>query len=93
MRFVISWEQTTTHAATVEISLTDLSSWAVTHVPLRGLLGGSATSAPTPGQLEESLSKNSHLRDRLLQIYSDSLEQAPAIRRHAPRIVAVAEEL
>lgn len=92
MRFVISWEQTTTHAATIEISLAELSSWAVAHLPLRGLPGGTVTSAPTPDQLEKSLSKNSHLRDRLLQLYGASLEQVPTVHQHAPRIVAVDED-
>jgi hypothetical protein len=89
MRFVISWEQTTTHSATVEISLADLSSWAVAHLPLRGLPGGSGTTVPTALQLETSLAKNPHLRDRLLQLYAASLDQGSTIHQHGPRIMAV----
>lgn len=69
MRYVIRWEQTTTQSATVEISLAELSTWAAATLPLRGLGILGTPETPAAERLERSLTKNSHLRDRLLQMY------------------------
>lgn len=92
MRYVIRWEQTTTQSATVEISLAELSSWAASTLPLRGLGINGSPGTPAAKQLERSLAENTHLRDRLLQMYGAARTEATPGRRHGPRIIGVDEK-
>jgi hypothetical protein len=92
MRYVIRWEQTTAHSASVEISLADLASWAAAALPLHSLGVGNTTETPAAEQIERSLSKNPHLRDRLLQLYS-AAHSAAGVPQQTPRIISVESEL
>ncbi len=71
MRHTIQWTRTTTHSATIEISVAGLAAWAIRGGPIRAVDALSPT-APTAAALGISLSRNHHLRQRLLQICTES---------------------
>jgi L-ribulose-5-phosphate 3-epimerase UlaE len=70
MRHVVSWQQTTTFAVVVEISLPDLAKWAITNAPLGSL---ASPDVDRLAALTTSLELNQHLRARLLQLYAQDI--------------------
>lgn len=91
MRYSIRWARTTTHSATVEISLAELAAWAATAAPVRGIADLSPAT-PDAGALEASLSRNHHLRERVLQLYSEAHDVVDVVEIHGPQILGVNEE-
>ncbi|WP_316309486.1 hypothetical protein [Clavibacter michiganensis] len=77
MRYGITW--TTTHHSEVDLSVEQLAAWATTAAPGAFFAQSPEALAGTSAeQLVELISRNRHLRDRLLALYLQQTHPAHA---------------
>lgn len=67
--FRITWTQTTVAAATVEIELDELASFAADSGIVHTLSDTGDTIPPDSSQLLRTIARNPHLRDALLRLW------------------------